>query len=53
MIISLNIVTWLAFIAENMFSVRYELNCMYECIALVVNQEQGFGLDSGEGGSLF
>jgi hypothetical protein len=33
MIISLNIVTHLAFMAENMFSVRYELNFMYECIA--------------------
>jgi len=39
MIISLNIVTRLAFIAENIFSVRYEIDFMYECIALVVNQE--------------
>jgi len=43
----------MAYIAENTFSVRYELNFMYECIALVVNQEQGFGLESGGGGVLF
>jgi hypothetical protein len=36
-IISLSIVNWLAFIAENMFSVRYELKFIYDFNALILN----------------